>query len=720
MISKKPASEMAYHPTSEKIAEFLCTKTMNEERLFFRVVLAYYWGVMASSMRATIKGFDRTDLPINIYAFNLSPSGTGKGYSTSLIERDLLGQFRENFLEFTFPTVAEQHLYQLAQKRAQRKSTASNLVDPDDELERVRKEFEQLGSLLFTFDSGTTPAVKQMRHKLLMGDCGAVNLQIDEVGANLVGQTEILDTFLELYDLGHVKEKLVKSTTENVRHERLSGCTPTNMLLFGTPSKLFDGDITERRLNDMLEMGYARRCLFGYLRKAKKPENLTAEDIVKRMFDANSDAFISDLSKDFAKLADISNLRKQITIPRDVLMNLVQYRLDNDEKSKNFSEFQIVQKSEMEHRYFKVLKLAAAYAFIDGSPVITQDLLENAIKLVEESGDAFTQLLSPERNYAKLAKYLADVKSDCTLADLDEDLPYFRGGKNQKDDLINMAISYGYKNNIIIKRSFNEGILFLKGESLEATDLDKMQVAYSKDMTTGYVSKDVPFTDLHKLTQAKDMHWLSHNVMNGYRNEENAIPGFNLLVLDVDGTCQLGTAQLLLKDYKALYYTTKSHTAETNRFRILLPMNYKLKMDAKDYKEFYKNVIESLPFEVDDSASHRCKKWLSNPGTYQYTEGQLFDVLPFIPKTSKNEERRVQLNDQHQMDNLERWVLNNTGDGNRNKQLFNYGMILVEAGFSIDVIRSKVHELNEKLPGKLDGAEIDGSIMITIAKRIGK
>lgn len=710
---------MAYHPTSERIAELLCTKTMNEERLFFRVVLAYYWGVMASSMRATIKGFDRTDLPINIYAFNLSPSGTGKGYSTSLIERDLLGEFRERFLEFTFPTVAEQHLYTLAQKRAQRKSTASNVVDPDDELERVRKEFEQLGSLLFTFDSGTTPAVKQMRHKLLMGDCGAVNLQIDEVGANLVGQTEILDTFLELYDLGMVKEKLVKSTTENVRHERITGCTPTNMLLFGTPSKLFDGDITERRLNDMLEMGYARRCLFGFLRKAKKPNNLTAEDIVKRMFDANSDSFISDLSKEFAKLADISNLRKHITLPRDVLMNLVQYRLDNDEKSKHFSEFQIVQKSEMEHRYFKVLKLAAAYAFVDGSPVITQDLLENAIKLVEESGDAFTQLLSPERNYAKLAKYLADVKTDCTLADLDEDLPYFRGGKNQKDDLINMAISYGYKNNIIIKRSFNEGILFLKGESLEATDLSKMLVAYSGDMTTGYVAKEVEFTELHRLTQAKNMHWLSHNVLNGYRNEENAIPGFNLLVLDVDGTCQLGTAKLLLKDYKALYYTTKSHTDETNRFRIILPTNYKLKMDAKDYKEFYKNVIESLPFEVDESASHRCKKWLSNPGHYEYTDGQMFDVLPFIPKTSKNEERRVQLNDQHQLDNLERWVLNNTGDGNRNKQLFNYGMILAEANFTLDIIRSKVHELNDKLPGKLDGTEIDGTIMITIAKRLG-
>ena len=129
MISIKPVSEMKYHPTNEKIVDFLNAKTLNEERLFFRVVLAYYWGVMASSMRAVIKGYDRNDLPINIYALNLSPSGTGKGYATSLIERELLAGFRERFLEVTFPTVAEQNMFELAQKRAQRKSTASNLVD---------------------------------------------------------------------------------------------------------------------------------------------------------------------------------------------------------------------------------------------------------------------------------------------------------------------------------------------------------------------------------------------------------------------------------------------------------------------------------------------------------------------------------------------------------------------------------------------------------------
>src|SRR3546814_8170383 len=126
--------------------------------------------------------------------------------------------------------------------------------------------------------------------------------------------------------------------------------------------------------------------------------------------------------------------------------------------------------------------------------------------------------------------------------------------------MLTLATAYGYKNNIIIKKAFNDGIEFLRGESLKETDLAKMVVSYSSDMTTGYNNETAPFDKLHLLTQAPGMHWSNHHLKGGYRNEDNAEPGFNLLVIDVDGTCNLNTAKLLLKDYKALYYTTKSHT----------------------------------------------------------------------------------------------------------------------------------------------------------------
>ncbi len=710
-----PVNQMPYHPTAEQLVQILCNRTQNTEPLFFRVLVGYYFAVVASQMRCIIGTPDRGDIPVNVYALNLSPSGTGKGHSTSIIEDEVIHQFRDRFLEETFPLLAERNLPVLANKRAVRKNS-----DPDEELIRVQKEFEQLGSLLFSFDSGTSPAVKQMRHKLLMADAGSVNLEIDEIGLNLVGNTEVLTVFLELYDKGKVKTKLVKSTSDNSRFEEIKGTTPTNMMLFGTPSKLFDGAATEQALYSMLDTGYARRCLFGYLKGASKNLDLTPEQVYELQTSQQTNQFLEELADKLERLADIINANKRLVMSRDTSLELIQYKLMCEKQADALPEHDEIRKAEMSHRYFKALKLAGAYAFVDDSPELTMGHLHNAIRLVEDSGAAFGQMLSRDRPYVKLAKYLAAIGKEVTQADLVEDLPYYKGSSSQKQEMLTLATAYGYKNNIIIKKAFNDGIEFLRGESLKETDLAKMIVSYSSDMTTGYNNETAPFDKLHLLTQAPGMHWINHHLKGGYRNEDNAEPGFNLLVIDVDGTCNLNTAKLLLKDYKALYYTTKSHTDQNHRFRIILPTNYELKMDAKDYKEFYNNVLQWLPFDADPSCAHRCKKWLTHPGHHEYTEGEVFDVLPFIPKTSKNEERKQRLDSQQSLDNLERWVINNTGDGNRNNMLMKYAFILVDANFDFDGIRSRVVALNDKLPDKLDEVEIMSSIMVTVGKALSK
>lgn len=72
------------------------------------------------------------------------------------------------------------------------------------------------------------------------------------------------------------------------------------------------------------------------------------------------------------------------------------------------------------------------------------------------------------------------------------------------------------------------------------------------------------------------------------------------------------------------------------------------------------------------------------------------------------------------MDNLERWVINNIGDGNRNNMLLRYALLLVDAGFDFEGIRVKVIALNEKLADKLEEVEIMGTVMVTVAKSLSK
>lgn len=711
----KAVEDMPYHPTSERLVEILSNKAQNTNPLFFRICVAYYFTVVASMMRCKIATLDRGEIPVNMYALGLSTSGSGKGLSTNFMEEHVIHQFRERFTEETFPLLAEDNIPKIALQRASRKGT-----DPDKELEKAAREFESQGPLVFNFDSGTTAAVKQARHKLLMADAGSLNLQIDEIGSNLLGNVEVLSTFLELYDVGRIKQKLVKNTAENQRTEEIFGRTPTNMLLFGTPSRTLNGGKVEEELYSMLDTGYARRCFFAYTPGHTRDTSLNAEQVLAQRISGFSDTFIPDLADKLEGLADILYANKKLMVSKPVTLLLIEYQLRCERAAENLPEHEEMKKAELSHRYFKVLKLAGVYAFVDDSPEITENHLYYAIKLAEESGEAFERLLTRDRPYVKLAKYIAAIGRNVTQADLVEDLPFYRGSIAQKQEMMQLAIAHGYQNNIIIKKAFNDGIEFLRGETLKGTNLDQIKISWSTDIANNYKNELAPFDQLDRLTQADGLHWVNHHLTNGHRNEENAMPGFNIVVVDVDHGIDLAVAKNLLKDYKALYYTTKRHTEAENRFRIIMPTNFELNLDAKDYKEFMSNLFEWLPFEVDSQTNQRARKWLSHGGHFEYQEGELLDVLPFIPKTSKNEERKKRLNDQQSLDNLERWVINNTGDGNRNNQLLRYAMILVDAGFDFESVRQRVSGLNDKLPDKLEEAEILGTIMVTVGKALSK
>jgi hypothetical protein len=706
---------MIYHPDSEKLVQILCDRTRSKDPLFFRVLVAYYFAVAASMMRCKIQTLDRDKVPVNLYAINLASSGFGKGLSLNILEEEVLGEFFRRFKEETFPLMAQDNLPKVATERASR-----NQSDPDHELEKAQTEFNNLGPIEISFNSATESAIKQFRHKLLMANAGALTLQIDEIGSNLTGETEALNAFLELFDMGKIKNSLRKNTSDNKRLESIRGTTPTNMLLFGTPSKLLNGSKTEEEFYSMLDTGYARRCFFGYTRGAERDTTLTALEVFKRRTNTQSSTFIKDMADRLSRLADPLNMNLTLGMSEAVAILFIEYQLACEKLAETYPEHEEIRKAELSHRYFKAMKLAGAYAFIDCSPEITEDHAYYAIKLAEESGKTFEQLLTRDRPYVKLAKYIATVGRSVTLADLVEDLPFYKGSTAQKQEMMQLAIAYGYQNNIIIKKAFNDGIEFLRGETLKPTDLNRIYVSYSTDLAKDYRNDFAPFDELHKLTQASGLHWVNHHLKGGLRNEESAEPGFNIVVADVDGGVSLALAKKLLKDYKVMFYTTKRHTDQTNRFRVIFPTNYELKLDARDYKEFMQNFFEWLPFEVDTATGQRARKWLSHNGTYAYQDGELLDVLPFIPKTAKNETWRKLLNDQHQLDALERWFIHNTGDGNRNNQLLRYAMILVDAGFDYEGIRLKVNTLNDKLPDKLPEAEILGTVMVTVSKSIAK
>src|SRR5690606_25445389 len=407
-------------------------------------------------------------------------------------------------------------------------------------------------------------------------------------------------------------------------------------------------------------------------------------------------------------------------------IRLMEYRIACEKAADALPDHEENQKAERSHRYFKALKLAGVYAFVDESSQVEMEHLMQAIKLTEESGASFRQILYREKAYMKLAKYIASCGSEVTHADLVESLPFYQRGHAARNELMQLAMAWGYKQNILIKKTYVDGIEFFRGESLKETNLNELIVSYSNNLAYDYLGERIPFDQFHILTGAsqedgKPMHWANHFFKNAHRTDENAIPGFNVLVLDVDQGTTVDMARSLMEEYKFFLHTTKSHTDEHHRFRIILPIKYELKLDEDDYREFMNNVISWLPFDVDKgSRLTRGAKWETTPNSsYFYNlEGQILDPIPFVPKTTKNEQFHREFREIENLSNLERWFAQRIARGNRNNHMLRYALALVDAGMSLVDIQNTVHSFNDKLSDPLRRDEINSTIMKTVAKKI--
>lgn len=711
-------SKVPHHPAIEEITDLLSKRVQNDDKAFFRPIVAFQLMVVASTMRARMTTLDRGEIPVNGYFIGLSTSGSGKGHSTGVLENDVFGDFRKTFIDYTLPTIAEGNLRRLASQRAGR-----NGSDDEEEYQKLAKEYERTGDYLFSFDEGHPASVKQLREKLLLAGAGAITFVVDEIGSNLTKVSETLPLFLELYDQGRAKQKLYKSSNDNKRTAQLDGKTPANMLLFGTPSKLFDGGETEKVFYELLETGFARRSIFALGHPKPAHHGKTDEEIFDLLCDPGLSSEMQSWSDHFAALADAAYFDWNIDVPRDVGVALLSYRHECEDRARELPEHADIRKAELSHRYFKTLKLAGALAFVESAATMSIDHLYAAMKLVEESGESFQSILMREKPYMKLARYIATCGSDVTHADLLEALPFYKGGVGPRNEMLTYATAWGYKQHIIIKRRYIDDVEFFSGEALEQTSLKRLHLSHSEDFAYGYTEEAAPFDQLDQLVKLPDYNFTAHSFDRGHRAAENVIPGFNMAVFDIDGTVSRDLVHELMEDYTFMTYTTKRHTPQENRFRLILPLSHKLKLDQEDYRLFMDNLMGWLPFEVDDKASRDiARKWATNEhALVHFNEGEeLLDVFPFVPRTKREEQRRAELKNLGSLDALERWFAHRFMQGDRNNQMIRFALALADSGMSYQEVENKVLAFNGKLANKLDKEELEKTVLVTVHKKLTK
>ncbi len=695
----------------QEIVEILQKKMTSKNIGFFSNLVAYKMSQLATNMNATVTYVGGEKIPVNTYCLNLANSGFSKGKSLKFLESKIFSNFKESFTTGTF--IDRTRL--IVEAQADINALASG-KDAKYETQKIWKAITDLPTYVYTFGSGTTPeGLKGLMTALSIRESGAVSIEIDEIGSNISSNKEVLDTLLESYDGGLIKNKL-KRTDSN---SEIENPVPTNLMAFGTPSKLFDGGASEEQLMSFLDTGYARRFLFGYVHEDM--EVMDASDKMLSLMDKTVDTDADDMNNYLKSLALLSNHSQESILSDEANVALFEYEEKCLKQASVMKSYQEIEKTEMSHRYFKALKLSGVYAFIEGSTTVTKEMIEDAIELVELSGKAFAKMMSREKNYVRLAKYIAEQgDSPVTLADLTHDLSgFFKGSEAAKRDMLTLAKSWSASNDIIIKESFVGDIQYFTGETIKQTSLDSLIVSVSTEMTTGYIPHYSKWEAFQKLCE-NDFNFCTHHFKDKYRDGAHMLPETNLLVLDIDDGISMKIAMKLMEDYEFLAYTTKRHTEHHNRFRMLLPMEKTLKLNEQDHKDFYTNVFASLPFEVDEQTADGPRKWQTYKNSEIHTnKGKLFNPMPYIQNTTKAKEQTAKINSfGPDVSRLEKHILMNT-DG-RNNALLKIGMVHVERGLDYDTIYQLIVSTNNKLLEPISEKEILGTVMVTVGKKIAK
>lgn len=705
-----------HHPFISEVGAALAAKTNNPDPAMFRMMSAWHLVKAVSNMHGKVKSAVGSPMPINMYAICLAPSGAGKGHAMSTLEQGIFGRYNQNF-----HSKLEEAEHEAINRISQKYVSESGL---DESLARTKAERDvnELGPYVETFDSGTSPAIKQLRAKIQQLEIGALNLQIDEIGSNLTSTEEALTTYLELYDLGQIKQKVTKVTKETTRTVDKRTPTPANLLLFGTPSKLFDGGNTEKLFIDLITAGYARRSFFSWQASRRGIRTLSQDEAFQK---AVALLTALDASPWIDKVTQIlKDKRGRVYVLTDRAdKQLFSYRVFCEQRSEEYPEHQEDVRAEMMHRHIKTMKVAAAFAAIERLPVVLCRHVNQAIALTEESGKAFQAMLMRDKAYVRLAKYITSNKNRVTQADLVAALPFYSGSQSARNDMMSLATSWAYSHDKLIKKEYVDSIEFFSGDSLEQTDLNALPLSYSKHMADHYTNATPEWAKLPILLLGTDLHFTNHLLAEGehgmgHRSEANIVEGCNFIVLDVDGTASLPLVRNVLQDYKYYIYTTKSHTDDDHHYRIVMPLSHKVRLNRDNFQNFMRNIFNWLPFEVDVAAKDRCRKWASNPGQLEENDGILLDATQFIPNTVRQEKLLLAAEGLKNLPALERWFALQMSAGNRNNMLARFAFVLVDTGLSLPEIETRVISLNNSQSDKLSMAEIQQTVLRSVAQRI--
>ena len=635
---------------------------------------------------------DKAVISANIYNLCVASSGTGKSRSLSYLE-DLMLKEADDYLKVK----GKEYL---------------DKADPFD-MESVNKLVSEGVRVAPMFKSATDAGIGALRSIMDVVGIYGVNIAIDEIGSVLTKEYDMLsDTLLNVFDKGNSKPNLRRSTGVKATVNPI----PHSLMMFGSATMLFNcKPEVESSLFSLLEAGMCRRCCFAVVETKTNKYTLDYSGETKTKID-----YISNRIKNIAV-----DLEQKVLVPSEECAKFYSnYEMECRDASTFISEFNTLNIIYVQNKHWLALKLSGIIAASEMSEIIELEHFMKAVEIVDESYNHLNSIVNRKEKYEVLVDYLLDKGTTESEYTLTKELPFYKEIKNKRQ-FLELAKGYAYDSNITLQIHDKRNITFYSARGKTKTDLDKpLMFSYSTDMSEGYYTNtEGTWKDFYKVLSADGLCYSAHSFKGNKRSNETALTGFQLIILDIDGGVDLETAKILFDEYTYLIATTRNHQIEkkgiiADRFRIILPMEYALDLEADTYTQMMKNMFDDLPIEVDRLADIGRMYFSSKDCEHWYNEGRLFNADKYIPYTQEEETYKKESTrlSKKNINGISQWVIRNQGIG-RNQSLIKLALLLVDKGFSHSEAKEEIMRVNEQFDTPLSKSELERTIFKTISKK---
>jgi len=679
----------------------------------------------ASQFRRNIAHWNGSQIPVNAITFCISASGTGKDSGANAARKC----FREGYdlIEERRKTIAKQNAIYAAQK--------DGLKNPTDW--NVYKKFYQTPNPLFVAPSTVEGFIQHLNTLDSMG-IGAGFIYSGEFGAELANKpllVENIQLLAELYDEGNKEVKVLKSV-ENQSREIKS--LPVSALLSGSQDNILFDEYIKKIFRREFSTKLARRSNFNFNFKPVPPVNYPS---VKAMLDAE----LAEEEASFQARREVSQYIVELTmylmesigspigVEQEVREAFTIYKRYNETLASTIKPQYPISKIVRTHMQWKALKIAGAFAIMDGEDNISMRHYGAAVSYVEML-DEDMQMFEAELVKEPYEIFVDFMKSQAVEGQASLSLHMLRklgytpktgNPKTKMKELVDLATSLDPEG---IYDICDDGICYEAINFTNISGVSFVEVSGTKHekkvaCEEGYEFTEIEFENLDMYLR-QDCAFTPFKFKHGKRLKSNIESGCKWIYIDVDeGTMTDEEMHYILGDINH-HIARTSNEDNAFKYRILLELDAMVDVPDVQWKTFIGSICDMLGIKADLIPKSQVAFGYEGRTVLSKIDGNTISVKEHLLTASEYTKKRTDSNDLS--DKQKKNMLNDplttfkyafeAKDGEGARSLIRAAYHAYDLGMDKEGIKELMYEISDYWDEPFPEGRMEGTIISQIDK----